>query len=108
MNPAISDFSAAATLLRTRLTIKLLLKTAVEETLTPEDRSLTPILSACPLVEVHGPAMDKVTRCPKCGKRTIAIQIKGRTELTCIRCDPVDPLKTELAKWADSPLAPPK
>jgi phage FluMu protein Com len=52
--------------------------------------------------------MDKVTRCPKCGKRTIATQIKGRTELTCIRCDPVDPLKTELAKWADSSVAPPK
>jgi hypothetical protein len=31
-----------------------------------------------------------------------------RMELKCIRCDPVDPLNTELAKWADSPLAPPK
>jgi hypothetical protein len=32
----------------------------------------------------------------------------GRTELKCIRCDPVDPMQTDLAKWADSPLANPK
>jgi hypothetical protein len=49
--------------------------------------------------------MDRVTRRPKCGKRTVPAQVNGRTELKCIRCDAVDPLQTDLAKWADSPLA---
>jgi hypothetical protein len=50
--------------------------------------------------------MDRPTRCTKCGKWTVpTIQSDGRTELKCIRCDSVDPMDTELAKWADSPLA---
>jgi hypothetical protein len=50
--------------------------------------------------------MDKVSRCPRCRKRTVlTLQADGRKELKCIRCDPVDPMKTDLAKWADSPLA---
>jgi hypothetical protein len=44
--------------------------------------------------------MDKVTRWPRC-----ALRADGREELKCIRCDPADPMKTDLAKWADSPLA---
>jgi phage FluMu protein Com len=53
--------------------------------------------------------MEQTTRCPKCGKRTVPTHsANGRTELKCIRCDPVDPLQTDLAKWADSPLANPK
>src|SRR5467141_3856593 len=31
----------------------------------------------------------------------------GRTELKCLKCDEVDPMKTDAAKWADSALAPP-
>ncbi|MBA2398689.1 MAG: hypothetical protein H0V72_08310 [Bradyrhizobium sp.] len=31
----------------------------------------------------------------------------GRTELQCVFCNKLDPLKIEAAKWADSPLATP-
>ena len=48
-----------------------------------------------------------VTRCPKCNKRLVATDRTGRTELRCLKCDEVDPLKTDAAKWADSPLARP-
>ena len=51
--------------------------------------------------------MDKVTRCLHCGKRLVpTMGTSGRTELVCVWCDKVDP-KTELAKWADSPLSKP-
>jgi phage FluMu protein Com len=57
-------------------------------------------------VEGH---MD-VTRCPKCEKRLMAMTDQnGRTELRCLKCDRIDPIKIEAAKWADSSLAdPPK
>jgi phage FluMu protein Com len=57
-------------------------------------------------VEDH---MD-LTRCPKCKKRLVAMTDRsGRTELRCLKCDSVDPMKIDAAKWADSPLAdPPK
>jgi len=42
-----------------------------------------------------------VTRCPKCNKRLVATDRTG----SCLKCDEVDPLKTDAAKWADSPLA---
>jgi hypothetical protein len=29
----------------------------------------------------------------------------GRTEFKCLRCDEVDPLQTDAAKWAAGPLA---
>ena len=46
--------------------------------------------------------MDLITRCPKCGKRMVAVvTISGRTELQCISCD--DPA----VKWAQSPLTAP-
>jgi hypothetical protein len=32
----------------------------------------------------------------------------GRTELRCLKCDVVDPLKTKPAKWAESSLAQPR
>ncbi len=48
-----------------------------------------------------------ITRCPKCNKRLIAVTDRGRTELKCPKCDEIDPMKTEAAKWADSPLVPP-
>jgi tRNA(Ile2) C34 agmatinyltransferase TiaS len=51
--------------------------------------------------------MDE-TRCPKCHRRLMAMTDKtGRTELRCLKCDKVDPMKTDAAKWADSSLAPP-
>jgi len=31
----------------------------------------------------------------------------GHTELRCLKCDKVDPMKTDAMKWADSPLASP-
>jgi hypothetical protein len=47
--------------------------------------------------------MDQITRCPKCGKRTVpVVAISGRTELQCISCD--DPA----LKSAESPLTAPE
>ena len=43
-----------------------------------------------------------------CGKRLVSVpSFTGRTELQCVFCDKLDPLKMEVAKWADSPLAVP-
>jgi len=39
--------------------------------------------------------MDRVTRCLRCGKRTVPVPgLYGKTELQCIVCDRIDPLKT--------------
>jgi phage FluMu protein Com len=47
-------------------------------------------------------------RCPKCKKLLMAMTDRtGKTELRCLKCEQVDPMKTEAAKWADSPLAGP-
>ena len=47
-----------------------------------------------------------MNRCPNCNKRLIAMTDRtGHTEYRCLKCDKVDPIKTDLAKWADSPLA---
>ena len=52
--------------------------------------------------------MDRVTRCLHCGKRLVPVpSADGRTELKCVWCDEVDPMETETAKWANSPLAGP-
>jgi len=49
-----------------------------------------------------------VTRCPHCKKRMIAVPtVSGRTDFKCLRCDNLDPLKTDAARWVDSPLATP-
>jgi hypothetical protein len=51
---------------------------------------------------------DRVNRCLRCGKRMVpAPDLKGRTELKCVFCDHLDPMKMEAGKWADSPLATP-
>lgn len=43
--------------------------------------------------------MERVNRCPKCGKLLEpVVAISGRTELQCISCD--DPV----VKWAERPL----
>jgi hypothetical protein len=48
------------------------------------------------------------TRWLHCGKRLVPVpSANGRTELKCVWCDEVDPMETETAKWADSPLAEP-
>jgi tRNA(Ile2) C34 agmatinyltransferase TiaS len=49
------------------------------------------------------------TRCPQCRRRLMAMTDRtGRTELRCLKCDKVDPMKTVAVKWADSPLAGPR
>jgi hypothetical protein len=49
-----------------------------------------------------------VTRWPKCKKRLMAMTDRsGRTELICLKCDKVDPMKTDAAKWANSNLSGP-
>jgi hypothetical protein len=51
-----------------------------------------------------------LTRCPICTRRLMAVTDQnGSIELSCLKCDGIDPMKTDAAKWADSPLArPPK
>jgi phage FluMu protein Com len=45
-----------------------------------------------------------ITRCSKCNKRLAATTERtGRTELKCPKCDEADHMKTEAAKWADTP-----
>jgi hypothetical protein len=47
--------------------------------------------------------MDRITHCPKCGKRRVpVVTFSGRTDLQCISCD--DPT----LKWAESPLIAPE
>jgi hypothetical protein len=47
--------------------------------------------------------MDRITHCPKCGKRRVpVITLSGRTDLQCISCD--DPV----VKWAESPFIAPE
>ena len=48
------------------------------------------------------------SRCPKCKKRLMAMTDRtGRTELVCLKCENVDPMKTDAVKWANSSLAAP-
>jgi transcription elongation factor Elf1 len=48
--------------------------------------------------------MDRITQCPRCGKRRVpVVTLSGRTDLQCISCD--DPA----VKLAESPhIAPEK
>jgi DNA-directed RNA polymerase subunit M/transcription elongation factor TFIIS len=47
-------------------------------------------------------------QCPKCNNRLIAVTDRtGRTEMRCLKCDKVDPMKTDAVKWADSLLSGP-
>jgi hypothetical protein len=48
------------------------------------------------------------SRCPKCKKRLMAMTDRtGRTELVCLKCENVDPMKTDAVKWVNSSLAAP-
>jgi len=47
-----------------------------------------------------------ISRCRQCGRLLVPVlSANGRTELLCMKCDDVDPLRTDAAKWAKSPLA---
>jgi hypothetical protein len=47
-----------------------------------------------------------ISRCLKCKKRLITITSRtGQTSLVCLKCDNVDPMKTDAVKWANSGLA---
>ena len=57
------------------------------------------------LPEMGEIAMD-ISRCAHCKRLLVPVlSANGRTELLCFRCDEVDPLTTDVAKWAKSPLA---
>jgi len=45
------------------------------------------------------------SRCPICKKRLMSLTDRtGRTQLVCLKCDQIDPMKTDAVKWADSSL----
>jgi hypothetical protein len=47
-----------------------------------------------------------LSRCPDCKRRLMAMTDRtGRTNMVCLKCDNVDPMKTVAAKWAVSSLA---
>jgi hypothetical protein len=57
---------------------------------------------AAPLLEIH---MD-LSRCVKCKRGLMAMTDRtGRTNMVCLKCDNVDPMKIDAAKWASSSLA---
>jgi hypothetical protein len=46
-----------------------------------------------------------LTRCLRCRRRLfVAGNPNGRTEMVCLTCDDVDPMKTVAMKWAQSGL----
>jgi len=48
----------------------------------------------------------ELSRCPDCNRRLMAMTDRtGRTKLVCLKCDDVDPMKTDAARWANSSLA---
>jgi hypothetical protein len=50
-------------------------------------------------------SMD-LSRCPDCKRRLMAMTDRtGRTKMVCLKCDDVDPMKTDAARWAASGLA---
>jgi hypothetical protein len=47
-----------------------------------------------------------LSRCPNCRRRLMAMTDRtGRTNIVCLKCDNVDPMKTDAVKWASSGLA---
>jgi DNA-directed RNA polymerase subunit M/transcription elongation factor TFIIS len=47
-------------------------------------------------------------RCPKCKKLMMAMTDRtGRTELRCLKCHKIDPMKTVAVKWAIGALSGP-
>ena len=46
-----------------------------------------------------------ITRCPQCKRRLMSMtDRKSRTRLVCLKCDNIDPLRTDAVKWANSSL----
>jgi hypothetical protein len=47
-----------------------------------------------------------MSRCLGCKRRLMAMTDRtGRTTQVCLKCDNIDPMKTDAAKWANSSLA---
>jgi hypothetical protein len=47
-----------------------------------------------------------LSRCPNCRRRLMAMTDRtGRTNIVCMKCDNVDPMKTDAVKLAFSGLA---
>jgi hypothetical protein len=47
-----------------------------------------------------------MSRCAGCKRRLLSMTDEtGLTKLVCLKCDNVDPMKTDAAKWAYSSLA---
>jgi hypothetical protein len=45
------------------------------------------------------------SRCPICKKRLMAMTDRtSQTQLVCLNCDKIDPMKTDAVKWANSNL----
>jgi len=45
------------------------------------------------------------SRCPRCKRRLIVMTDRtGRTKMACLKCDNIDPMKTDAVKWANSSL----
>ena len=52
-------------------------------------------------------SMD-LSRCPDCKRRLMAMTDRtGHTNMVCLKCENIDPMKTDAAKWAASSLATP-
>ena len=65
---------------------------------------LGPQLYICPVHTTGEETMD--SRCPRCKKLLMAMTDRtGKTEMRCLKCDKIDPMKTKAVKWAESPLA---
>jgi phage FluMu protein Com len=48
----------------------------------------------------------EATRCANCNRHLMAMTDRtGHTELRCLKCDKIDPMKTDATNWAKSPLA---
>ena len=47
-------------------------------------------------------------RCPKCKKLLMAMTDRtGKIERRCLKCEKVDPMKTDAVKWANGGLSGP-
>jgi phage FluMu protein Com len=63
-----------------------------------------------PYLTENGEGKMRSERCPKCNRLMIAMtDRKGRTEDRCVKCDQIDPMKTDaVRKWANSSLVKPQ
>ncbi len=55
--------------------------------------------------------VDQTRRCPQCGAIMVLAfrpQGKGPPALQCLECDRPDPLKSDVLKWLEGGLVPPR